>query len=132
MTDSGKMYRVKRKRLLLGILIAAAIVLGYLSLYLSYVFLIAGFAAAHIGGGKHAGLPGRVHSLTLSWRSYRLHIHHWLVAFLISGICALKGFYVITPEVFYGFLAGLIFQGIYFYDDWHRIIFRHRKAEAVS
>jgi hypothetical protein len=123
---------MKRKRLVLGILITAAIVLGYLSLYLSYAFVIAGFIAAHIGGGRHAGLPGRVRSLTVSWRNYGLHIHHWLVAFLIILVCALKGVYVVTPEVFYGFLAGLFFQGIYFYDDWHRIIFRRRAVEVVS
>jgi hypothetical protein len=126
------MKLVKRKKLILGLLITVAIVLGYLSLYLSYVFLIAGFAAAHIGGGKHAGLPGRVRSLTLSWHNYRLHIHHWLVAFLIGLICALKGVYVITPEVFYGFLGGLIVQGIYFYDDWHRIIIRLRPVKVTS
>ena len=123
---------MKRRNLILALLISAAVVLGYLSFYLSYASLLAGFAVAHLGGGKHEGKSGRVRSLVVSWSRYRLHLHHWLLSVLISLACALKGFYLITPEIFYGFLGGLIFQGLYYYDDWHRIITRRGRAESGS
>ena len=34
------------------------------------------------------------------------------------------GFFPIKPELFYGFLSGLAFQGIYCYGDWHRTVKR--------
>lgn len=108
-------------------MVVLAVVLMYLSFYLSFASLIAGFVAAHLGGGKRVGRTGRVRSLVISWRRYRLHMHHWLVALLITVVSALKGVYIITPELFYGFLGGLLIQGIYFYDDWHRIISRRRR-----
>jgi hypothetical protein len=113
---------VKRKRVVLILLILVALVLGYLSYYLSYASWLAGFIAAKYGGSKREGKPGRVKSVVIYWHKYRLHLHHWVLAFVTSLVCALKGIYVITPELFYGFLGGLIFQGIYCYNDWHRII----------
>ena len=106
----------------MALLILAAIVLGYLSFYLSYISWLVGFIVAKCGGGKQAGKPGRVKSIVISWRDYRLHLHHWVLAFVTSVICMTKGIHVIRPELIYGFLGGLIFQGIYCYSDWYRII----------
>jgi hypothetical protein len=110
-------------------MILLGIMLGYLSFYISSASLLAGFVVAHLGGGKREGHPGRVKSIIVSWRRYRFHMHHWVVAFIISLACALKGVYLTTPEIFYGFLGGLVFQGIYYYDDWHRIITRRGHIE---
>ena len=100
----------------------AAIVLGYLSFYLSYLSGLVGFILAKCGGGKQEGRPGRVGSIVISWRHYRLHLHHWVLAVITSAICLIKGINVIRPDLLYGFLAGLVFQGIYCYGDWYRIL----------
>ena len=122
---------MKRKRFVIALLVLVAIFLAYMSFYLSYLSLLVGFIIAKYGGGKHSGKPGRVKSIIIHWQQYRLHMHHWVIAFLMGLVCALQGFYVITPQFFYGFLGGLVFQGIYCYDDWHRIIVRRRKAVPV-
>ena len=121
-----------RKRLVIALALLVAIFLFYFSFYLSYVSCFVGFIVARYGGSKQEGKPGRVSSVIVSWRRYHLHLHHWVIAFLTSGICALKGVYMITPELFYGFLGGLILQGIYCYDDWHRIIFLRSRCEPDS
>ena len=108
--------------MVLALLILVAVLLAYLSYYLSYVACLAGFVVAKYGGGKREGKPGRVKSVVISWHKYRVHLHHWILASLTSLICAFKGFYIITPEFFYGFLGGLVLQGVYCYSDWHRII----------
>ena len=116
------MQKVKRRKVILGLLVLAIIVLGYFSYYLCYLSWLVGFVAAKYGGGKREGKSGWVKSIVIPWRKYELHLHHWVLASLACAIAALKGFYIITPELFYGVLGGLIFQGIYCYSDWLRII----------
>ncbi len=123
---------MKRRKAILGLMVLIAIVLGYLSYYLFYVSWLAGFVTAKHGGGKQEGKPGRIKSIVISWGKYQLHLHHWVLASLTSVICALKGIYIITPELFYGFLGGLIFQGIYCYSDCHRIIKLKAQVESRS
>ena len=43
----------------------------------------------------------------------------------------MKGFYILTPEVSYGFLSAVVFQGIYCYKDWYRIIKRKGVLPAL-
>ncbi|MBI4295679.1 MAG: hypothetical protein HY667_01035 [Chloroflexi bacterium] len=113
---------MKRKRVVLALLVLVVTVLGYLSYYLFYVSWLVGFVTAKFGGGKQEGRSGRIKSIVLSWRRYQVHLHHWILGSLASAVCALKGFYIMSPELFYGFLGGLVFQGIYCYSDWHRIV----------
>jgi len=35
-----------------------------------------------------------------------------------------KSFHILAPEISYGILSAIIFQGIYYYEDWYRIIKR--------
>jgi hypothetical protein len=39
-------------------------------------------------------------------------------------VLALTGYHILTPELSYGALAAIVFQGIYCYEDWYRIIER--------
>jgi len=107
-----------RKRLILFSLLAAGIGWGYL-FYLCWAI---GFAISKYCGGRKDGRPGRVRSIIIPWRGYEFHLHHWLLASLVGAISALNGFSLVSPGLFYGFLGGLIFQGLYCYTDWHRIV----------
>jgi len=107
---------------MLAVLFLVSIIVGFLSYYLSYISGLVGFIAAKWGAGKQEGKSGKVNSVVLSWRKYRLHLHHWILASGISVACALQGIYLLTPELFHGFLGGLVFQGIYSYSDWYRVV----------
>lgn len=114
-----------RKRIVLISLIAALFLLGILS-YWSWV---AGFVVTKYLSGRKDGKQGIVRSITVPWRNYRLHIHHWFICLIGGGIFAVKGFYIVSPEVFYGSLSAVIFQGIYCYGDWYRIVMRSRSTQ---
>lgn len=109
-----------RKRLILFSLLAAGIGWGYL-FYLCWAI---GFAISKYCGGRKDGRPGRVRSIIIPWRRYELHLHHWFLFSLAGAISTASGFFLVAPELFYGFLSGLAFQGIYCYGDWHRIVKR--------
>ena len=113
---------MKKRRVFLALVILAVIVLGYFSYYITCLFWLIGFLLAKYFGGKQGGRQGRIKSIVFSWRKFELHLHHWVLAIIIGSICAPKGLYVINPELFYGFLGGLFFQGMYCYSDWYRII----------
>ena len=112
---------LKKKMVLIGV-VAVCIVLGVVCYK---AWFIAFFITKFLSGRKE-GRQGVVRSIIIPWRSYQLHLHHWLIAVVVGGALLAKGFYIMTPEVFYGVLAGAVFQGIYCYGDWHRIIKRRR------
>ena len=107
-----------RKKIILFGLLTAGIFWGY-PFYISWAIA---FALSKFCGGRENGIPGKVRSVIISWRGYKLHLHHWLLASLVGAISAISNFSPISPGLFYGFLSGLVFQGIYCYTDWHRII----------
>jgi hypothetical protein len=96
--------------------------LGYLHFLSTSVssFLVTKYLSA-----KETAQPSRVPSILVPIGNYRLHLHHWLVsscallaAFAVLGSCS----FVFPSEMLYGTLSGIAFQGIYCYDDWHRIV----------
>ena len=113
---------MKKRRVFLVLAILVFIALGYFSYYTTCIFGFIGFILAKFFGGKCVGRQGRIKSIVFSWRKFELHLHHWTIAVIIGSSCAAMGLYVITPQLFYGFLGGLLFQGTYCYDDWYRII----------
>jgi len=89
--------------------------------------LIIGYLAGKFFSGKKAGQSGIIKSITFKIGSYKLHFHHWLVC---TGILAVISIYY-PPPIFtqfsYGFLGGLIFQGIFSYPDWYKMITKHSR-----
>jgi len=117
----------KRKRnfVILSMSSTALIVLGHLAFFSWFL----GFLVAKILGSKETGSPSKIPSVILPLGICRVHLHHWLIC---SGVMAfvLPWFSpYFPPAVHYGFLGGIALQGIYCYDDWHRIfILRRRRS----
>jgi hypothetical protein len=108
---------VRKKLVLIGFL-TTGIVWGY-PFYISWAI---GFAITKYCSGRKNGTPGKIRSIIIPWRGYEFHLHHWLLASLAGAISAVSGFFLISPALFFGFLSGLVFQGLYCYTDWHRIV----------
>ena len=117
---------MRKKAILIG-LIAVPIFLGVFSCQTWFP----AFLATKYLAGRTDGQQGIAKSLIVSWRNYQIHLHHWLVALIVGGILVVRGFYIITPEAFYGVVSAVVFQGIYCYRDWYRII-RRRKVLSTS
>jgi len=89
-----------------------------------YKTWIIAFVITKFLSGRTDGKPGIVKSIVIPWRNYQFHFHHWFIALIIGGVCFAKGFYILAPQISFGFLSAVIFQGIYCYGDWYRIIKR--------
>jgi hypothetical protein len=114
-----------RKKVVLIGLSAVLIFLGVLS----YKIWFPAFIATKYLSGRKDGKQGIVRSIVIPWRDYHLHLHHWFLALIVGGVLALTGYHVLTPELSYGAVAAIVFQGIYCYEDWYRII--ERKDDRV-
>ena len=97
---------------------------------LCYKTWIVAFVITKCLSGRTDGKPGIVKSFIIPWRNYQFHFHHWFIALIIDGVCFAKGFYILAPEISYGFLSAIIFQGIYCYGDWHRIL--RKKSRSAN
>ncbi len=88
------------------------------------VSIVIGYIAARFFAGSRTNEKGRFPSLTFSVKGYGIHLHHWFLflGFLLAAL--VWGFFIVAPTVFYGFLGGVIAQGILMYEDWPRIVFR--------
>ena len=105
--------------------------LGALPMLISFELgfaLFAGYFAAHFFAGQKTSERGRIPSLVFDMGDWRVHLHHWLVFLSIFVVAAIASFFVVSPFLFYGFLGGVIVQGLSHYDDWPRIVSRHKKA----
>jgi len=60
-----------------------------------------------------------------SWKfdigKYKVHVHHWLICSLILAT-AVIWHYLPVFKFSFGFLGGVIFQGISCYEDWKKIV----------
>jgi len=107
-----RIFKFKKPKFLLGLPIALfslEIYLGTLLGYFSFKFF-----------------TGKVPSLVFNIGNYRLHFHHWLYSLVIL-IPALYYNFLPFPQFSYGFLGGAIFQGIYCYQDWHKVLTRKKE-----
>ncbi len=93
---------------------------------LCYKTWILAFCITKYLSGRTDGRQGIIRSIIIPCRNYQFHLHHWFIAVIIGSVCAVKGIYILAPQISYGFLSAIIFQGIYCYEDWHRIIKRKR------
>lgn len=86
-----------------------------------------GYFTGDFFGGEEIGEAGRLGSLIFNIGDYRFHFHHWLISLVIL-------IFIFLPLVkknklnpflslfFFGFLSGLILQGIYCYSDWRQVL----------
>jgi len=104
-------------------IVLVSVILGFCFCgVLCYKTWIIAFIVTKCLSGRTEGKQGIVRSIIIPWRNYQFHVHHWCIALIIGGVCFAKGFYILAPEISFGFLSAIIFQGIYCYGDWHRII----------
>jgi hypothetical protein len=83
--------------------------------------VIFGYLAAKIFSGEKSGCQGKIKSLTFRLGSWKIHLHHWLWGLGILIVAIFHSF-LPFPQFSFGFLGGIIFQGIYCYPDWHKIL----------
>lgn len=121
---------MKRKLVCILPLLATGIILGYLF----FVSWLLGFVLTRYMAGKTSGKQGRIKSIVIPFGRHGVHLHHWLIA---SGIIILNliiNVPFLVPAISYGVLSGLVFQGIYCYGDWHKILItrRHQSIENTA
>ena len=105
--------------------------LGALPMLISFELgfaLLAGYFAAYFVSGQTTSKQGRLPSLAFTVGDWRVHLHHWLVFLGIFIAAAIASFFVVSPFVFYGFLGGVIVQGLSHYDDWSHIVSKQKKV----
>jgi hypothetical protein len=121
---------MKKKILCILSLLAACIIIGYLF----FVGWLLGFLLNKYTAGKISGKPGRVKSVVIPFGKYKIHFHHWLISsgMIILGLITNVSF--LASAISYGVLGGSVFQGIYCYSDWHKILIprRHQNIENTS
>ena len=118
-----------RKKITLISLIAVLVFFGVISCESWFV----AFLATKYLSGRTDGKQGIVRSIIISpWRNYQLHLHHWFLALIVGGVFAVNGFYILTPEAFYGALSAIVFQGIYCYKDWYRVMKRRNVLPSLA
>ncbi|MBI4288642.1 MAG: hypothetical protein HY671_09475 [Chloroflexi bacterium] len=125
-----RLLRVKTKgRAFAVLVIVVSIVLGYVFFLASW---LSGFFIAKWLSGRDTGKRGIVPSIKLPLGRYRLHLHHWFISSVLMACTLIVGGLAIPGQLFYGIAAGITFQGIYSYRDWHTIIVRQVKRTDAS
>ncbi|MFC2071697.1 hypothetical protein ACFLUU_03135 [Chloroflexota bacterium] len=117
---------MKKKLVAILPIIVAATMLGYLFL----LGWLLGFLGSKYMAGNAVGERGKVRSLAIPFRRWRIHFHHWFYSSCLLGLSSMTGIHFLTPAITYGVLAGLVFQGIYCYGDWHVILTSRSRAIA--
>jgi len=120
---------MKRKLVCIPPLLAAGIILGYLF----FVGWLLGLLLTKYMAGKTSGNPGRIKSIVIPFGKYKIHFHHWLISSGIIILSLIANIHFLASAISYGVLSGSVFQGIYYYSDWHRILItrRHQNIENV-
>ena len=86
------------------------------------ISMILGYVAARFVAGHEEKATGRFPNLSFRFRSYRIHVHHWVVFSNILAVTLILHVFVVTPYIFYGFLGGIVAQGVLHYDDWREFV----------
>lgn len=90
---------------------------------------ILGYFSAKAIAGKRTGESGKIKSIAFNIGNYRLHLHHWLLGLITLGLALYHNFLPFFQFSF-GFLSGVIFQGIYSYSDWCKIWMRRKNLNG--
>ena len=108
-----KRFKLKLPKFLLGVPVA----LLSLKVFFGGVF---GYFLAHF-------LSEKFNSIILGIGNFKFHFHHWLMGALALGLIFSYEISLLSNQLFYGFLGGVIFQGIFNYSDWHRIFSKKKR-----
>ncbi|OHA62511.1 MAG: hypothetical protein A3E07_00650 [Candidatus Wildermuthbacteria bacterium RIFCSPHIGHO2_12_FULL_45_9] len=87
--------------------------------------MLVGYFAARMCAGPSPKTRGRIPSLIFRTRTHKVHLHHWFVFSNILIVTMVLHVFIATPNIFYGFLGGIIAQGVLYYDDWHHLVSKH-------
>lgn len=93
-----------------------------------YLGILTGYLMGKIFSGKETGKPGIKKSTIFNLGRYQIHIHHWIAGAGIIASALIFNFSFPYPQFSYGFLGGIIFQGILSYSDWHKILVKKYNA----
>lgn len=104
--------KIKKSRFILGLSVA----LFSLKMYFGGVF---GYLFAKF-------FSDRMNSLVFNIGSYKLHLHHWITGSTALVLAVAYDIAPLTNQLFFGFMGGLIVQGIVSYSDWHRVLTRRK------
>jgi len=120
---------MKRKLACIPPVLAAGILLGYLF----FVGWLLGLLLTKYMAGKASGKPGRIKSIVFPFGNHEIHFHHWLISSGIIIFSLIMNVRFLTSAIACGVLSGSVFQGIYYYSDWHRILItrRHQNIENM-
>ena len=88
------------------------------------ISLMLGYLVALFFAGPRTNKQGRIPSIVFRFRQYRIHLHHWFVFSSVLAVAFVMHFFVLTPLLFYGFLGGVVAQGVFHYQDWKAVIQR--------
>ena len=89
--------------------------------------LVIGYIAARFIAGSKTKEQGRFPSIAFTLRGYKIHVHHWLFFSSILVASFIFQFSVFAHEIFYGFLGGVVIQGVTFYEDWRQVIKKEKQ-----
>jgi len=113
---------MKRKLVCILLVLATSIILGYLF----FVGWLLGFVLTKYMAGKTSGKQGRIRSIVIPFGGHGVHLHHWLISSGIIILSLIINVQFLASAISYGVLGGLVFQGIYCYGDWHKILITRR------
>jgi len=86
------------------------------------VSMVVGYLVARFFAGAKESVKGRTPSFVFRFRAYRVHVHHWLLFSPVLVVLLVSHIFIFTPHLFYGFLGGVIAQGVLYYEDWASVI----------
>jgi len=115
---------MKKRLVTISIAAATGVTLGYLFILSWFLGLLVSKYVA----GKSPGEQGRFRSIIIPFPRWRVHLHHWLYSLCLMGFSYAIGLHFLSPTITYGLLGGSVFQGIYYYNDWHVIAVRKTKV----
>lgn len=103
--------------------------LGAMPMFLSIEFglsMVMGYFAALFIAGKKTGDRGRFPSWAFTVKDYRIHLHHWFLSLLVLVGALVANVFLTESWIFFGFIGGVIFQGVLHYEDWPRLITKQK------
>jgi hypothetical protein len=88
--------------------------------------MILGYFLSKFLAGKRAGERGMIKSIIISFKDWRIHLHHWFLSSIFLFLSLLDLFHF--PQFLFGFFGGALLQGLN-YPDWYRILIIEKSNE---